>query len=77
MEGVIIMKQNQKKIPTLYESKEECCGCTACYAVCPQNAISMLVDKEGFEYPIINKELCIYCRMCVKVCPINFIYKEY
>lgn len=69
MKGVIIMKQSQNKIPILY-SKENCCGCTACYAVCPQSAISMQADNEGFEYPVINKELCIYCLMCVKVCPI-------
>lgn len=38
-----------REIPVLYKRKEECCGCTACYASCPQNAISMVVDmaKNG------------------------------
>lgn len=24
-----------KRLPELYKSKEECCGCSACYAICP------------------------------------------
>lgn len=42
----------KKKEPVLYEKKEECCGCTACYAICPKEAISMIEDEEGFEYPL-------------------------
>ena len=49
---------------------EECCGCGACYNVCPQNCIEMTKDSEGFSYPIINNETCINCGMCEKVCPI-------
>lgn len=60
-----------KKIPVLYNNEEECCGCTACYAICPKSAISMQQDDKGFEYPVINASLCIYCEMCLKVCPIK------
>lgn len=56
------------KVPILFNRKEECCGCSACYAVCPQAAIAMVEDEEGFEYPRINAQLCIGCRMCVRVC---------
>ena len=59
---------DEKKIPVLFSRKEECCGCTACYAICPQKAISMLEDEEGFEYPHINEEKCIKCYLCMKVC---------
>lgn len=45
-----------KDIPILYNRKEECCGCTACYAICPKEAILMMEDEEGFEYPKINEE---------------------
>ena len=31
--------------------KVNCSGCTACYAVCPQSAIEMKLDEEGFKYP--------------------------
>lgn len=51
-------------------SKEECCGCTACVSICPNNAITMKEDKEGFLYPFIDKNKCIDCGMCKKVCPI-------
>lgn len=58
-----------KEIPILYSRKEDCCGCTACYAVCPKGAIVMLQDEEGFEYPDIDKGKCIKCYQCLKVCP--------
>lgn len=37
----------EKEIPVLYKRKEECCGCSACYSVCPKEAILMLADNEG------------------------------
>ena len=37
-----------KEIPVLYKRKEECCGCTACYAFCPKEAISMVEDEGPF-----------------------------
>ena len=49
--------------------KEECTGCTACMNICPQNAIEMKTDEEGFTYPFINKEKCIKCKLCENVCP--------
>ena len=56
-------------IPVLYSRKEECCGCSGCYAVCPKCAISMLTDEEGFYYPLIDESKCIRCFQCVKICP--------
>ena len=52
------------------EDKELCCGCSACYSVCPKNAISMVRDEEGFLYPKVDKDKCINCGLCKKVCPI-------
>lgn len=60
-----------KKIPILYKSKEECCGCSACYSVCSRKAITMVEDKEGFAYPVIEKRLCVGCQICIGVCPIK------
>lgn len=52
------------------EEKDLCCGCTACYSICPKNAIKMVRDNEGFLYPKVDKEKCVNCGMCKKVCPI-------
>lgn len=60
----------EKKIPVLFNKKEECCGCTACMVTCVQNAIHMVTDEKGFYYPWINKSKCIRCYQCVRVCPI-------
>ena len=62
---------NNKPIPVLYENKADCCGCSACYAICPKSAISMQPDEEGFDYPLIDEEKCVRCGMCMKVCPIK------
>lgn len=46
-----------------------CTGCTACVSVCKKKALTMIIDKEGFKYPHINKSQCINCNLCDKVCP--------
>lgn len=51
------------------KEKEKCCGCTACYSVCPKEAIAMQADEEGFKYPIVDREKCVKCNLCEKVCP--------
>ena len=53
------------------KNKMECCGCHACFNVCPVNAIEMKEDEKGFKYPIIDKEKCVNCGLCDKVCPIK------
>lgn len=58
-----------RQIPILYNQEEECCGCTACFAICPRNAITMVSDIKGFAYPKINPNKCVGCYMCLKVCP--------
>ena len=58
-------------------TKNQCCGCSACQDVCPKNAITMVEDKEGLLYPVIDENKCIDCGMCCNVCPsINVKTKE-
>ena len=56
-------------------TKEECCGCSGCFAICPKNAITMQTDKEGFLYPSVDSKACIDCGLCVNVCEEKFNYK--
>ncbi len=53
----------------LFEKKSDCFGCEVCSAVCPQGAITMERDIEGFVYPKIDSEMCIACGLCEEVCP--------
>lgn len=59
----------EKRMPKLCDVKNTCCGCSACYAVCPVQAITMQPDEEGFLYPIVDPKTCIHCYRCEKVCP--------
>lgn len=52
----------------IFLKKENCCGCTACFASCPAGAISMVKDQEGFKYPVIDEEKCVKCFKCIDVC---------
>lgn len=65
-------KREDIRVPVLYEEKKNCCGCYACYSTCPQNAISMIEDLEGFPYPCIDLSKCIKCYLCEKTCPVSF-----
>lgn len=49
-------------------NKNECCGCSACFSVCPKSAISMEKDSEGFLYPVVKNDVCVNCGICVKTC---------
>jgi formate hydrogenlyase subunit 6/NADH:ubiquinone oxidoreductase subunit I len=63
-----------RALPELYDKRENCCGCSACEAVCPLSAILMLPDEEGFLYPVINLNKCVRCYKCMDVC--DFKIKE-
>lgn len=45
-----------------------CTGCGACVSTCPQNALSLRYNDEGFYHPFLNVDLCVNCGACDKVC---------
>ncbi len=57
-------------------NKETCCGCTACYSICPKHAITMKLDREGFFYPAIDENKCVNCGMCEKVCSFKGLHSD-
>lgn len=57
----------------LFDKKENCCACGACFNICPKKAISMITDEYGFRYPKIDEEKCISCGACQRVCAFQYI----
>jgi len=54
---------------------ENCIGCQACARICPDQLITMTLEKrEGHpgRYPVkfyIDLNPCCFCGLCVEVCP--------
>lgn len=63
----------------LIVEKDRCTGCFACVDVCPNSAILMQLNAEGFYYPCYSEEDCQNCDLCVNNCPVNKreVLKEY
>lgn len=53
------------------KEKKDCYGCGLCSKICTSNAIKMIQDKNGFEYPVIDEKKCKKCNMCVLNCPLS------
>lgn len=47
----------------------KCCGCGACYQICPKKCIQMIENERGFLIPNVDDLTCIECGACLKVCP--------
>jgi len=56
-----------------------CVGCGMCIAVCPNNAIELMIDgRKGIYLPIISTQKCNDCGACVKSCPgMGIDFKKY
>lgn len=47
---------------------ERCTSCSACFAICPKNAIEFRLSENGFYRPFIKETLCVNCGLCKTVC---------
>lgn len=57
-------------------NKQDCCGCTACAAICPHDAIEMVPDGLGFLYPEVDETKCVDCGLCVSTCAFRPDYPD-
>jgi len=53
------------------QNENQCCGCGACAASCPQKCISMIPLTLGALFPIVDNNKCLHCNLCDTVCPIK------
>lgn len=53
----------------LTHNEAACYGCRSCEQICPQKAIIMKPNEEGFFYPLLDESVCIKCGLCAKACP--------
>ena len=49
--------------------RQICTGCAACANVCPDDAVVLEADEEGFLRPKIIADRCISCGKCARACP--------
>jgi len=54
---------------TIEQAGSKCFGCGACANACPQDAVSLKKNDDGFLFPSINIQMCINCGLCLTACP--------
>lgn len=50
------------------DTLHECTSCQMCAAICPKQAISISLNKDGFYRPDIDADKCVDCGICRSVC---------
>lgn len=65
------MKAIEMSLPQFHRvsDNDQCCGCTACMAVCPEKAVSIKTNPKGFYAAEVDESKCIKCGKCLQVCP--------
>lgn len=61
---------NENKTIAQVVKDDLCTGCGTCVALCPGEAIEMVInEKKGIYVPQLNENKCNNCGTCYKVCP--------
>lgn len=55
----------------VFTNPQRCKQCGLCVANCPKSAISFAeeINKNGYNYTVVDDEKCIKCGICYTVCP--------
>lgn len=61
----------------MLKNRNSCKGCSLCQSICPQNAITMRYNSEGFLFPVIDDDKCIKCELCKKLCKFKYHRERY
>ena len=48
--------------------ENQCTGCGGCAEICPENAIAMTKNSQGFFFPEVNGGKCTLCGECLNQC---------
>jgi coenzyme F420-reducing hydrogenase beta subunit len=62
------MKGNKPSIDRI--GIDNCMGCFGCKSACSKKAIEIILDKDGFYKPIIDRVKCSECGVCQSSCPV-------
>lgn len=55
------------------QNEKDCCGCSACAAICPTKCIKMEIGSVGALYPKVDIDSCVGCNKCDAVCPMKSV----
>ena len=66
-----INKKSNSVPPCLSRITDDgCTGCATCANACPQNAIEIQLNNDGFYRPTLIEDKCNFCDVCIRFCPI-------
>ena len=70
--AIYSINENEKdETQNIYTYNSLCCGCGSCKEVCPNSAINIKINEQGFYQSFVDDKLCVNCRKCISVCPVQ------
>ena len=63
-----VSEHKSKRICHVMQDHSLCCGCGACAAICPVNAISIRMNEKGFWSAFVDEKKCVGCGKCKDSC---------